>query len=68
MKNRCAFCQRNHNPSFKEYEQLGKYLTHRGKIVARERSGVCSLHQRKLAQEIKKARVLALMPFVVYES
>lgn len=64
----CNFCQKKSAPNFKEYELLKKYLTQRGKIVSRERSGVCAKHQRQLALEIKKARVLALLPFVVYES
>lgn len=64
----CFFCQKNSAPHFKEYELLKKYLTQRGKIVSRERSGICAKHQRQLALEIKKARVLALLPFVVYES
>lgn len=68
MKNNCFYCQHHTNPNFKDYEQLRKYLTHRGKIVSRERSGICATHQRKLSQEIKKARVLALLPFVIYES
>lgn len=68
MTNHCVFCQKKENPDFKQFELLKKYLTQRGKIVSRERSGICSKHQRKLAQEIKKARVLALLPYVVYES
>jgi len=68
MKNTCIYCQHKNNPSFRDYEGLKKYLTHRGKIVTRERSGICSKHQRKLALEIKKARVLALLPFVIYEA
>ena len=68
MINHCFYCQKQANPSYKDYEHLKKYLTIRGKIVSRERSGICSKHQRKLALEIKKARVLALLPYVVYES
>jgi len=68
MIKNCFFCQKNTNPSYKNYEQLAKYLTQRGKIVSSERSGVCAKHQRKLSLEIKKARVLALLPYVVYES
>lgn len=64
----CFFCQKNVSPEFKQYELLKKYLTQRGKIVSRERSGVCAKHQRQLALAIKKARILALLPFVVYES
>lgn len=68
MKKKCIYCQENRLPSYLEAEQLKKFLTQRGKIVSRERSNLCAQHQRKLAREIKKARVLALLPFVIYES
>jgi len=67
MKNNCYFCQKKTLPDFKDTEVLTKFLTHRGKIASREKSGICAWHQRKLAKEIKKARQLALIPFVVYE-
>jgi len=67
-KNNCSYCQKKSEPSYKEYEVMSKYLTQRGKIVSRERSGMCARHQRRLAQEIKKARFLALLPYVVYET
>jgi small subunit ribosomal protein S18 len=68
MTKTCYFCQKKVDPDYKQYELLKKYLTRRGKIIPRERSGICAKHQRTLAQEIKKARILALLPFVVYES
>jgi len=51
------------NPDYKEYENLAKYLSDRGRIFSRERSGVCSRHQRRLATEVKRARFLALLPY-----
>lgn len=63
----CFFCKQGKQPDFKEVESLKKFLTIRGKIVAREKSKVCALHQRKLAREIKKARALMLLPYVMYE-
>jgi small subunit ribosomal protein S18 len=68
MKKSCLYCQKEKEPSFKEYDSLRKYLTQRGKIMSRERSGLCAKHQRRLGLEIKKARVLAFLPYVVYES
>jgi len=68
MTNKCTFCLKNTNPDFKEAEVLRKYLSQRGRILPRERSGVCAAHQRKLASEIKRARILGLLPFVVYET
>lgn len=64
----CPFCKQGKNPEFRDYEMLRQYVTFRGKIVPREKSHVCAKHQRKLATAIKQARVLALMPYVVYES
>lgn len=42
---------------------LRRFLSSYHKIVPRRRSGVCALHQRKLATAIKRARVLALLPY-----
>jgi len=43
---------------------LPKFISDRGKIMSREKSGVCSRHQRRLAKAIKYDRHLALLPFV----
>ena len=61
----CAFCKEKKVPDFLEYETLRKFTTERGKIFSRSRSGVCSKHQRKLTTAIKRARILAFMPFIV---
>lgn len=61
----CFFCQSNRMPDYKESETLSRFVSDRGKIVSRPRSGVCAKHQRRLAREIKRARYLALIPFVV---
>ena len=61
----CFYCKENKIPDFMESELLSKFISERGKIMPRERSGVCSLHQRKLATAIKRARLLAFLPFVV---
>jgi small subunit ribosomal protein S18 len=50
---------------YKDTTLLRRYTSSYAKIVPRRRSGVCAWHQRKLANAIKKARVLALMPFVI---
>ncbi|MAG59606.1 30S ribosomal protein S18 [Candidatus Woesebacteria bacterium] len=60
----CVFCKES-PPSYKEWEALSRFTTDRGKIVGRSRSGICSKHQRVLTHEIKRARHLALLPFVV---
>ncbi len=52
------------NIDYKNVELLKKYLTKFGKIVPRYYSKVSLKNQKKLAREIKKARVMALLPFV----
>ncbi len=60
----CPFCVGKTEPDYKNYEELGKFVTDRGKIVSRLRSGVCSRHQRTLTNAIKRSRHLGLLPFV----
>lgn len=47
----------------KNGEKRPRYVTEKGKIIPRRMSGVCVKHQRALAQAIKRARVMALLPF-----
>lgn len=64
---KCFFCQYNSAPSYKDSDNLEKFLSPRKKIVSRERSGLCAKHQRKLTQQIKYSRYLALVPYVSYQ-
>jgi small subunit ribosomal protein S18 len=50
---------------YKDVRMLGKYLSDLGKILPRHLSGVCAAKQRELATAIARARMLALLPFVV---
>lgn len=61
----CWYCKSNIQPAYWDVLSLKKYISDRGRITSRQRSGVCSKHQRKLACEIKRARHLSLVPFVV---
>ncbi|MDO8620744.1 MAG: 30S ribosomal protein S18 [Candidatus Levybacteria bacterium] len=61
----CFFCSKKLEPSFKEAEVLRRWLTERGKIVPASRNGLCSKHQKALGKNIKLARFLALLPYVV---
>jgi small subunit ribosomal protein S18 len=63
-KGACFFCQTGNVPDYKKAEELTPFLTERAKIINRGRTGVCAKHQRQLAKEIKRARHLALLPFV----
>ncbi len=49
---------------YKDSRLLGRYLSERGKIVPARISGVCAKKQRELAQAIKRARFLALLPYL----
>ncbi len=49
---------------YKDAALLRKYVSERGKILGRARSGVCASHQRQLTRGIKRARYMALMPFI----
>lgn len=60
----CLFCQKKSIPTYTDLSILRRFLTDRAKIVAKERSGVCSQHQRGVAKNVKYARHLALLPFV----
>jgi len=61
----CYFCERGKEPSYKDYEELAKFLSERGKIIGRRQTGMCAKHQRILAREIKRARQLALLPYLI---
>ncbi|MFH1180971.1 MAG: 30S ribosomal protein S18 [bacterium] len=60
----CFFCQHNTKEiDYKDIKLLERFISGLSKIRAKKRTGVCSSHQRKLAQAIKRARFLALLPF-----
>ena len=51
--------------NYKEYKFLKKFITDQGKIIPAHVTGVSAKYQRMLTREIKKARILALLPFAV---
>ncbi|MQG75921.1 MAG: 30S ribosomal protein S18 [SAR202 cluster bacterium] len=60
----CAFCvEKKIVIDYKNVSMLRRYLTERARISPRRRSGTCARHQRILAEAIKRARLLALLPF-----
>jgi small subunit ribosomal protein S18 len=60
----CKFCvEKIEYVDFKDMKLLQQYIPERGKILPRRISGTCSLHQRKLSTAIKRARIMALLPF-----
>lgn len=62
---KCNFCDTKTSPDYKEVGLLNKFVTERGKILGRSRTGICSKHQQHLTTAIKRARFLAMLPFVV---
>lgn len=59
----CPFCADKSVINYKDINQLRKFVSERGKIEPRRRTGVCAKHQRGLALAIKRARFLALLPY-----
>ena len=60
----CGFCvDKVEHIDYKDIARLRRYMSERGKILPRRVTGTCAKHQRALNAEIKKARVLAYLPF-----
>ena len=60
----CYFCVNGITDiDYKDGQLLRRWLSSYSKIVPRRRSGVCAKHQRKLAQAIKRARYMAILPY-----
>ncbi len=65
----CQFCvEKTKKIDYKQPEQLRRFVSDRGKIRPRRQTGTCARHQRHLAVAIKRARHLALLPFVGTQS
>jgi len=60
----CFFCENKTSPDYKNIEALNQFVSSRGKIIGRSKTNVCRRHQKRLTKAIKRARHLALLPFV----
>lgn len=60
----CYFCKENKTPWYSDVASLQKFVTERGKMFGRTRTGLCAKHQRRFTSAMKHARLLALLPFV----
>jgi small subunit ribosomal protein S18 len=60
----CKFCIQKLKIDYKDADSLRRFITERGKILPRRITGTCAKHQRALAAAIKRARIIALLPFV----
>ena len=62
----CQFCvDKATFVDYKDTMKLKKYTSERGKILPRRATGTCAMHQRQLTEAIKRARQVALLPYVV---
>ncbi len=62
----CKFCvEKIDDINYKDIKLIGSFVAERGRIIPQRISGVCTPHQRRLAEAIKKARNIALLPFAV---
>lgn len=61
----CVFCaEKSQAIDYKDVAKLKRFVSERGKILPRRMSGTCAKHQRELAIAIKRARIVALLPYV----
>ncbi|MDO8425350.1 MAG: 30S ribosomal protein S18 [bacterium] len=61
----CFFCVHQiAEPDYRDTQLLGRFVSSYKKIAPRRRSGVCAKHQRRLSTAIKRARQMALMPYI----
>ena len=61
----CRFCEEKiEYIDYKEEKKLSRFTTEQGKVIPRRTSGTCARHQRQLITAIKRARELALIPYV----
>lgn len=64
QKKTCALCaEKIKDIDYKDVAKIKRYMTEKGKIVPKRTSGLCAAHQRLLTTAIKRARVMALLPY-----
>jgi small subunit ribosomal protein S18 len=64
VEKNCHFCMNGlKEVDYKEIRILQKFLSSYAKILPRKKTGICAKHQRKLAEAVKRARFMALIPF-----
>lgn len=60
----CQFCaDKTETIDYKDVEKLKKYVTERGKILPKRITGTSAIHQREVTRAIKRARIVALLPY-----
>jgi small subunit ribosomal protein S18 len=65
-KKPCSFCiEKATAIDFKDVSKLRRFVTERGKIMPRRMTGNCAQHQRQLSMAVKRARLMALLPYSI---
>mgnify|MGYP001023967183 FL=1 len=63
-KKLCQFCaDKTEAIDYKDVDKLRKYITDRGKILPKRITGNCAIHQREVTKAVKRARIVALLPY-----
>jgi small subunit ribosomal protein S18 len=60
----CTFCIKGEEVDYKDIAKLSRFISDKGKILPRRNTGLCAKHQRQLAIAIKRAREMALLPYL----
>ena len=61
----CQFCaDKAETIDYKDVDKLKKYVTERGKILPKRITGTCAMQQREVTKAVKRARIVALLPYV----
>jgi len=61
----CGLCASDTTVDYKDVTLLKRFISERGKILGRVRTGICAKHQKQVTRAIKRARYVALLPFVI---
>jgi small subunit ribosomal protein S18 len=64
-KKQCLFClEKERSADYKDPQTLRRFINQRAKIVQPKRTGACTKHQRQVSNAIKRARFMALLPYI----
>jgi len=65
QKKQCLFCiEKERSVDYKDPQTLRRFISQRAKILKPKRTGACAKHQRQIANAIKRARFMALIPYI----
>jgi len=67
VPDKCSLCESGGAVDYKDVYRLKRFTSRRGRMIPKSRSGLCSMHQRQISQAIKRARNMALLPYISEE-